>query len=127
MKRSGLKRLTCTDACGFSPWASVAQLERYPAAVCACGGRLVPDDLELAVAVLPAEVLALHPGFIEYQRQRGSVQHGQASHIQRGCQNLRNPEAVALERVQADQRAERAQRRLSGLVQFNQPAQALPF
>lgn len=128
MKRTGLKRLECLEQCGCAAYMTLAQLERHGMPSCPCGSRMVPEDLEVAAAVLERSDLETVPAYREFVRECESLTIGQRSHQQRG-RKVSQTEAVATERVaKAAQQSARA-RRLSGLVQFNQAATAaaMPF
>jgi hypothetical protein len=115
--RRGLRRLECAD-CTASIYASFSQLEQHGIPTCACGGRFVPDDLELALA-LGVDA----PAVAEYERELSRILHGQASHGLRG-RELRPAESIAAERVERSRRELAAQNRLNAL----RPAvAAMPF
>lgn len=124
--RRGLQRLTC-DACSSTVYATWHQVESHPLPVCGgCGARYVPEDLNLAAIVLERAELEAHPWHEEYVRQLRSVDHGQASHVQRSRQ-LRPAQAIAAERV-AKARAEDARaRQLSGLRGAGAVPEDIPF
>jgi hypothetical protein len=127
MKRQGLQKLVCVE-CDARCYMTLSTV-RAGLPACACGGGFTPEDLELAMEILPADRLEANPAYREYVRQASSVMHGQASHVQRG-RKVRQPEQVAFERLEAERRASARARRLSGLVQFKAAATAaadIPF
>jgi hypothetical protein len=129
MSRQGLKRLECADQCGALAYMTLAQLERHGCPCCPCGAAMVPEALEVACAVLTPEQLDLHPSWRDFWGRQRSIQHGQASHIQRGRQ-VRAPEAIAAERIDRDLTRAARERRLSGLKQYANAASAveeIPF
>ena len=117
-KRSGLHRLECERCPGYV-YATVANLERHGLPACACGGRLVPDRVELAWLLNVTDC----PAIAEYRAEVSSVMHGQAPHGQRG-RELRPAELVASERVER-RRVDRA--RSNRLAALMPEPEALPF
>jgi hypothetical protein len=126
-KRRGLRRLEC--GCGASLYGTWAQLERHGRPTCACGGELMPDDLELAMALGAEDA----PVVLEYQAALASVQHGQAGagrslrlQAKRAAagRELESPETVAAARVEGSRRAQALSNRLGALAPAAEP---LPF
>lgn len=129
MTRQGLKRTACEHQCGCIAYMTLAQLERFGLPGCPCGARLVPEDLEVAAAVMGRDAVETLPVWEEFVREASSVEHGQMSHIRRGRQ-VRDSSAVADDRLAQRRKSEAHARRLSGLRQFAQAAQVaaeMPF
>lgn len=120
-KRSGLHRLECQNCPGYA-YLTVACLETVGLPVCACGGRLVPERLELALMLgVDAPIVA------EYQRRTARKESGQYPASRRPCQAsgaLADMGARAAAEIVAEQRQESRQRRLSALMPT---PEALPF
>lgn len=101
-----LRKLACSDGCGYIARVSRAAIDRgLP--TCCCGGTLWPwdlDDVQRAAEAghLTAEQYAAHPLVIEYEREINSVYHGQAgpgSALLAETEHYRTPEAIAAWRV----------------------------
>lgn len=116
-KRTGLHRLECD--CGAYVYGTVAQLESVGMPRCACGDTFHPDRLELALLLGLEDA----PVMAEYNRARGSIMHGQASHGRRG-RELRSVEDIAFERLERNRAATARKRRLAALAPAPEP---LPF
>jgi hypothetical protein len=116
-KRSGLHRLECESCDGYT-YSTVSCLERCGLPSCGCGGRLVPDELELAL------LLDVDCALVEaYRVECNRVAHGQASHYAKG-RTLRSPEDVAAERLECSRRERARSNRLTALLPVAEP---LPF
>lgn len=115
-KRRGLRKLECE--CGASVYITWAQAEQHGLPVCGCGGRFMPEDLELAGALGVDS-----PVMDEYHAALSSVMHGQASHIQRG-RTVRQPEEIAAERVERSRKDRARAARLAALLPVAEP---MPF
>jgi hypothetical protein len=72
-KRGGLHKLACHD-CRTYAYATVAQIERHGLLACpACGERMVPDELELALHLGLSEL----PIVREYERVHANKEASQ--------------------------------------------------
>jgi hypothetical protein len=133
MSRQGLKRLGCERECGCIAYMTLSQLETHGLPVCPCGGRMVPESLEVAAAVLDRETLETLPAWREYAQGVGSVMRGQGPHMARAASSgreLANADTVALQRFETARKREAHTRRLSGLRQYVVAAQVaaeIPF
>lgn len=138
--RQGLKRLVCLEECGCGPYMTVSQLERFGCPTCACGGRLVPDDPELAWLICP-ELMGEHRWALRIAQRESEALHGQSgsgralgANMKRAAEGrrLRSSFEVAMEGtssrkgVRAEMRDEARSRQLRGLRQFK-PATDMPF
>lgn len=120
-KRQGTKRCQC-DGCDFVVYVTVAQLEQGCRPGCfTCGGRFVPDDVELAALVIGEQAL-------EPLLERAAI--AERAHSRRKRLNGRNGLEIAAEALERDRRAINRKRQLSGLRQFANAAAAaegMPF
>lgn len=120
--RKGLHRLECLDCPGYA-YGTVACLEAVGLPSCACGGRLVPERLELALmlGVEDAPIVA------EYMARTARKESGQYPASRRPCQSsgaLADMGARAAAEIVAEQRLQSRQRRLSALMPT---PEVLPF
>lgn len=121
-KRSGLHRLECQDCPGYA-YLTVACLETVGLPSCACGGRLVPERLELALmlGVQDAPIVA------EYMARTARKERAQYPASRRPCQMsgaLADMGARAAAEIVAEQRQQSRQRRLTALMPT---PEVLPF
>lgn len=117
-KRAGLHRLECPMCPGYA-YGTVANLELVGLPVCSCGETLQPTELELALILDARESRP----FVEYERECNRVAKGQAPHYARG-RELRSPEEVAAERVEANRVAAAVFNQMAGLLGAPDP---MPF
>lgn len=126
LKRTGLHRCSCPHGCDTFAYMTVSAIERGPLPLCGeCGARLLPDHPELAAKVLGPDDWASHPWLAEFMRACASVDHGQASHVQRG-RNVKPRDELAYSRVMDIMRAESRARQLAGLRRPVAP-EPMPF
>jgi hypothetical protein len=92
LKRTGLHRLECEESCGAYVYATVAQLEQHGMPQCSCGARFIPERVELALHVLPADdsyrldveqsLTPPRPGAADRRRRRHPVLMTRRRHLQ---------------------------------------------
>lgn len=112
-----LRKLVCSDECGYIARVSRAAIDRgLPA--CPCGGILWPWDLEdvhraARAGHLTSAQVAAHPLVQEWAQERASILHGQAGAAGAGRGGLRianrqlqQPDALAALRVARNVRAD---------------------
>lgn len=121
-KRSGLHRLECVNCPGYV-YATVAMLETHGLPSCPCGGRLVPERLELALllGVQDAPIVA------DYRARTAAKERAQMPAAKRPCQaseSLNDMGARAAAEIQLEQRLQSRQRRMAAILPT---PEALPF
>src|SRR4051812_10825823 len=117
MTRRGVHRLEC--GCGAVIYSTVPNLERHGLPACPCGRPFVPESVELAEHLGVSDCDAVR----EFQAEMARVWHGQAPHAHKG-RDMRDPSAIAFERVESRRREMARNRRLAAL---KPAAEALPF
>lgn len=121
-KRKGLHRLECLDCPGYL-YGTVASLESVGLPRCACGGRLVPERLELALLLGVSDAPIVH----EWQRLTDRKERAQMPAARRPCQmseNLASMAERAAFEITAQQRLQSRQRRIAAILPT---PEALPF
>jgi hypothetical protein len=115
-KRTGLHRLDCPMCPGYA-YGTVANLESVGLPVCACGERMQPARIELALMLEADDA----PVMTAYRSKVSSVAHGQAW---TGRGGLEQPEQRAVDHIAREQRHAARQRRIAALMPVAQP---MPF
>jgi len=116
--KTRLRKLVCSESCGYPPMRVSRRAIELGLPTCPCGGKLWPWDLEDLYVALQAGSLTrdeweAHPLVIEFGRELDRVQRGQHGHIKRAA-HLDNAEAIATLRVQLAVAEDAAELRRTG-------------
>lgn len=129
--RTRLRKLQCSDGCGYIVRVSRATMLRgLPGCPCCPGAVLWPWDVDDVEACALADVLSReqyerHPLVVEYERQRASVLHGQA--WKGDAHTVETPDSIALLRVARMVREDAVANQLAAARAQAPAAEPMPF
>lgn len=130
-KTTRLRKLVCSDDCGYPPLRASRAAIAKGLPRCVCGAVFWPwdlDDIELARSAghLSDEQYASHPLVREFQRQWASVTQGQKGHANRG-HKLESPDVLAALRVAQSVREDNRAAQLRAARALAPAPEPMPF
>jgi hypothetical protein len=115
--KTRLRKLVCSEECGYPPMRVSRAAIEQGLPTCVCGAQFWPWDLEdLALAVsagsMSAETWASHPLVVEFGRELDKVERGQHGH-RKHADRLDGASAIATLRVTSSVASDNATARLN--------------